>query len=82
MGDLFETISVFYSQDRVREARTHNIKGTWYVSMLVDGDLIDFRSMGKHNESYAESCAENFVMCIGEFNRNYDEAETLFRSNV
>ena len=38
----------------------------FYVDMKMEG-LTELRNLGQHSESYAEDCAENFVMGYGEF---------------
>ena len=40
-----------------------NEKG-YYVDMYKDDTLIESRPLYNHSESYAEDCAENFVMGI------------------
>lgn len=67
---LFSPRSTFWEGDR--KAETYKIKDTWYVGMFIAEELVEFRSMRGHNENYAENCAENFVMRIGEFNKQYD----------
>jgi len=67
---LFDARSTFWDGDR--KAETYKIKDTWYVGMFIAEELVEFRSMRGHNENYAENCAENFVMRIGEFNKQYD----------
>jgi len=68
--NLFAAMSTFWEKDR--KAETYKIKDVWYVGMFIAEELVEFRSMRGHNEQYAENCAENFVMRIGEFNKQYD----------
>jgi|TARA_B110000977_G_C10593312_1_gene305220 hypothetical protein len=41
---------------------------TYFVEM-TENDFSEVRGMDIHNESYAEDCAENFVMGFGEFGK-------------
>ena len=54
--------------DRTAKVLYDDNQKEYYVDMQMDGRS-ELRGMTIHNESYAEDCAENFVMGYGEFNR-------------
>ena len=43
----------------------------YFVKMMNAAGHYELRNMGPHSESYAEDCAENFVMGCGEFTDEY-----------
>ena len=46
-------------------------KKGYFVEMMNAAGHYELRNMGPHSESYAEDCAENFVMAWGEFTDEY-----------
>ena len=54
--------------DRIAKVLWDDKKKEYYVDMYKEG-VCELRSMARHRESYAEDCAENFVMGYGEFSR-------------
>tara|TARA_R110001606_G_scaffold361622_1_gene514780 strand:- start:34 stop:243 length:210 start_codon:yes stop_codon:yes gene_type:complete len=47
-----------------RKALVHYFDKCWWVEMQYKGKKIEMRNMGVHNEMYAESCAENYVLGV------------------
>lgn len=39
--------------------------GVWCVEKFRNDKFVEMKSMGKHNESYAEDAAENYVFQVG-----------------
>ncbi len=39
--------------------------GVWCVEKFKNDKFVEMKSMGKHNESYAEDAAENYVFQVG-----------------
>ena len=39
--------------------------GVWCVEKFRNVKFVEMKSMGKHNESYAEDAAENYVFQVG-----------------
>ena len=54
--------------DRIAKVLWDINRKEYFVDMYKEG-FSELRGMTIHNESYAEDCAENFVMGYGEFGR-------------
>jgi hypothetical protein len=65
-------LSTYYGSDeysdRIAKVFWDMNKKEYFVDMKMNGRS-ELRGMTIHNESYAEDCAENFVMGYGEFGR-------------
>ena len=70
-----EELSVYFGTDEHTGRRAHVMwcpdKKGYFVEMLHASGYYELRNMGPHSESYAEDCAENFVMGWGEFTDEY-----------
>lgn len=59
-----EVLSAYFSDDGKREAHVRKEAHGFYVDLLIDGVVVEKRTLYKHSETYAENCAENFVLGI------------------
>ena len=70
-----EELSVYFGDGNHKGRRAHVMwcpdKKGYFVEMLHASGHYELRNMGPHSESYAEDCAENFVMGWGEFTDEY-----------
>lgn len=71
-------LSTFYSENGIREAHVRKDSNGFYVDLLIDGIVQERRVFYGYSESYAESCAENFVLGIFDIESLH---ETLERMN-
>ena len=59
-------VSTFWG-DEDRRAEVHKNKLGFFVNMFIKDVFHETRPLYDHSESYAEDCAENFVMKWGEW---------------
>ena len=73
-----QELSCFYGhgeyEDREAYVRWCSDRKEYFVDMKITNELgnssySELRSMGYHNEQYAEDCAENFIMGYGKINQ-------------
>ena len=65
--DNFELESIYKGSD---DYDNRTAKVMWCLNRKkFFVELTEVRAMGIHNESYAEDCAENFVMGNGDFSK-------------
>lgn len=57
-------LSAYFSDDGKREAHVRKEVYGFYVDLLIDGVVVEKRTLYEYSESYAEACAENFVLGI------------------
>lgn len=59
-------VSTYHGQNEYegRKAIVHYFDKQWWVEMQLHEKKIEMRNMGVHNEMYAESCAENYVLGV------------------
>ena len=70
-----EELSVYFGDGNHKGRRAHVMwcpdKKGYFVQMMHAAGYYELRNIGPHSESYAEDCAENFVMAWGEFTDEY-----------
>ena len=70
-----EVLSVYFGDGNLKGRRAHVMwcpdKKGYFVEMMNAAGYYELRNMGQHSESYADDCAENFVMAWGEFTDEY-----------
>jgi hypothetical protein len=71
-GRYYKELSTYTGSDnysdRTAKVLWDDVQKKYYVDMNKSG-FSEIRTMDIHNKTYAEDCAENFVMGYGEFNR-------------
>ena len=70
-----EELSVYFGDGNHKGRRAYVMwcpdKKGYFVEMMNAAGHYELRNIGPHSESYAEDCAENFVMAWGEFTDEY-----------
>lgn len=57
-------LSAYFSDDGKREAHVRREASGFYVDLLIDGIVVEKRTLYEYSKAYAEDCAENFVLGI------------------
>lgn len=63
--DYFSTYSHVINGTTYRAEVCRRNDGVWCVEKFRNDNLIGMKSMGIHNQSYAEDAAENYVFQVG-----------------
>lgn len=61
VGDGRTFLSEFYSDDQKRTARVYHGWQGYSVDFLVEGKVVEHRSLWDHTRQYAENACENWV---------------------